>query len=37
MTGSTIAKSPLLFALVGFGLLAIIIYALFCMKKAKKC
>lgn len=37
MTGSTIAKSPLLFALVGFGLLSIIVYALFCLKKAKKC
>jgi hypothetical protein len=37
MTGSTIAKSPLLYILVGCGLLAIIVYALICLRKAKKC
>lgn len=37
MTGSTIANSPLLYALIGCGLLAIIVYALVCLRKAKKC
>lgn len=37
MTGSTIANSPLLYALVGLGLISIIIYALICLKKAKQC
>lgn len=37
MTGSTIANSPLLYALIAIGLLAIIGYALVCLKKAKEC
>lgn len=37
MTGSTIAKSPLLYVLVGCGLLAIVVYALICLRRAKKC
>ena len=37
MTGSTIAKSPLLYILVACGLLAIIAYALICLRRAKKC
>lgn len=37
MTGSTIAKSPLLYVLVGCGLLAIVAYALISLRKAKKC
>ena len=37
MTGSTIATSPLLYILVGGGLLAIVLYALVCFRKAKKC
>lgn len=37
MTGSTIANSPLLYALIGLGLVAIVIYAIICLKKAKRC
>ncbi|MBQ5952525.1 MAG: DUF5058 family protein [Lachnospiraceae bacterium] len=37
MTGSSIANSPLLYILVGAGLLAIVVYALLCLNKAKKC
>ena len=37
MTGSTIANSPLLYILVGCGLLAIVAYAVICLRKAKKC
>lgn len=37
MTGSTIATSPLLYILVGVGLGAIVLYALVCFRKAKKC
>ena len=37
MTGSTIANSPLLYVLVGCGLLAIIAYALISLRKAKQC
>ena len=37
MTGSVIANSPLLYALVGLGLLAIVIYALISLRKAKAC
>lgn len=36
MTGATLASSPLLFILVGAGLLAIIVFALYSFKKAKK-
>ena len=36
MTGATLANSPLLFILVGVGLLAIIAFALYSFKKAKK-
>lgn len=36
MTASTIANSPLLYALVAVGLGAIVVYALLCLKKAKK-
>ena len=37
MTGSTIATSPLLYVLIAIGLGAIVVYALICLKKAKKC
>ncbi len=37
MTGSSIASSPLLYILVGCGLGAIVLYALVCFRKAKKC
>ena len=37
MTGNTIATSPLLYILIGLGLAAIVLYALVCLKKAKKC
>ena len=37
MTGNTIASSPLLYILIGLGLAAIVLYALVCLKKAKKC
>jgi len=37
MTGSTLANSPLLYALIAFGLIAIIVYALICIRKAKEC
>ena len=37
MTGSSIASSPLLYILVGGGLAAIVVYALVCFRKAKKC
>ena len=36
MTGETLANSPLLFILIGAGLLAIIAFALYSFKKAKK-
>lgn len=37
MTGKTIANSPLLYVLIGIGLIIVVIYALICLKKAKKC
>ena len=36
MTGETLANSPVLFILIGAGLLAIIAFALYSFKKAKK-
>lgn len=37
MTGSMIAASPLLYIMIGCGLAAIVVYALICYRKAKKC
>ena len=36
MTGATLANSPLLYALIAIGLLAIVLFALFSYSKAKK-